>query len=384
MSIKFEWLGFIRKTKQQLLTDYLSSIWDVALSVPDFDQEEDRVRYIHDEISKLPAEKFDQIQIDLTKVRQLATQKGMLNLIEVAGRMSEVINDLPSEEYNKHDRAIFYRIEYPQTFETAYYINEVLPRKKSLRHGLKVMEVKDIIGSGSELEAGMSEYLVKHEQRGEACKVDTYDFGDSVCFIAYSADYPQDLLFFVNNELKIEVNRPGFQVTFVYHPEGGRLEIDCQGKWQRKHALMEIFNKAVLKSDEPVPEYQEQYDLDKLVIPDFEMTVDPDEAIEQPQLKAIRLANRVDRKERYTIDIEHGEGATSIRTAMQRHGLNLSHYLVDQARISFKFRGIQRTGWVTVNLSLPDSNDLGGEAKHSRVRTYLQQWGIINHEENPS
>ena len=327
MSIKFEWFGFIRKTNQQLLTNYLSSIWDVDLSVPDLDNEDDRVRHIFDEISKLSTDKFDQIQIDLTRVRQLATQKGMLNLIEVAGRMSEVINDLPADDYNKHDRAIFYRIEYPTTFETAYYINEVLPRKKSLRHGLKVMQVNDIIGSGSELEAGMTEYLTKHEQRGEACKVDSYDFGDSTCFIAYSADYPQ--------------------VTFVYHPDGGRLEIDCQGSWKRKHSLMEIFNKTVLKSDQPVPEYQEQYDLDKLVTPDFEMVVEPEDATQQPHLRMVRLANRIDRKERYTIDIEHGEGVTTVRNAMQRHGLNLTHYLVDQAKISFKFRGIQKTGWYT-------------------------------------
>ncbi len=384
MSIKFEWFGFIRKTNQQLLTNYLSSIWDVDLSVPDLDNEDDRVRHIFDEISKLSTDKFDQIQIDLTRVRQLATQKGMLNLIEVAGRMSEVINDLPADDYNKHDRAIFYRIEYQTTFETAYYINEVLPRKKSLRHGLKVMQVNDIIGSGSELEAGMTEYLTKHEQRGEACKVDSYDFGDSACFIAYSADYPQDLLFFVNNELKTEVNRPGFQVTFVYHPDGGRLEIDCQGSWKRKHSLMEIFNKTVLKSDQPVPEYQEQYELDKLVTPDFEMVVEPEDATQQPHLRMVRLANRIDRKERYTIDIEHGEGVTTVRNAMQRHGLNLTHYLVDQAKISFKFRGIQKTGWFTVDLSLPDTNNLGGEPKHAKIREYLKQWGVINHEENPA
>ena len=66
---------------------------------------------------------------------------------------------------------------------------------------------------------------------------------------------------------------------------------------------MQIFNTTVLESDVPVPLYQSQFNLDKLVEDGFEMVIDPQDMGEEPQLKSIRLKRRhSNTPERYTIE----------------------------------------------------------------------------------
>jgi len=384
MSIKFDWSYFIHMVKQDLLLEYLTKVWQLDLTVGDFETEDDRVAFLRAEIEKLATDRFDDIQIDLTKVRQLSTKPGVQRLILIANNSNQQVDD-PYVDLNVYNRALFYRVNYHDIFQTAYVLNEVQPRKKKLRHGLKSVSVKNLMGKTTELATQISEYLTKNEKRGEACKVDSHDFGSSICFTAYPTNYPQDLLFFDGEQWKNEVNRPGFQITFLYYPEGGRLEIDCQGSWQKKHALMQIFNTAVLESDVPVPLYQLQFNLDKLVEDGFEIVIDPQDMGEEPQLKSIRLKRRhSNTPERYTIEIDNGTGVTPIRDAMNHRRLTLEYYEVDQAKISFKFPGLQKTGWVTVDLSLPDGNSPGSDEKDEKAQNYLEKWGVISREDESS
>lgn len=59
MSIKFDWSYFIHMVKQDLLLEYLTTVWQLDLTVGDFESEDHRVAFLQAEIEKLAGDRYD-------------------------------------------------------------------------------------------------------------------------------------------------------------------------------------------------------------------------------------------------------------------------------------------------------------------------------------
>lgn len=379
MSRQLRLKNFLRYINIDLLKEYFSNI-EVEIQFNDFEKESERLDDLEKQIMNLDQETFILVETDFLNIKEMASEGGILSILNIAQASSP---ELASEigEIENHTNQSFYcflnQRDYFEKAKVLYYITGIY--SKTERMGLKEeYDFNALSKRRSILATNLKTYLEKIEGRGKNCEIEVYQYSDRICFLCYPEDYIKSDFYYDNGELMRGAKRPIFEIVYIYYPKGGRLELVAKGGKNRIMSLIDMFNYNVLKDMNSVPENQIIYDLDKFLNPEFELTRNAEDMLEQVFLKQIKLTDRYNTKKRITIEIDGGSGTRTMLDEIKNRNINSNDYNVVQATIKFKFEAEGKKGNVSMQLTYPDKNNLKETEYHLKAKNYISKWGLIH------
>ena len=187
------------------------------------------------------------------------------------------------------------------------------------------------------LAAGLSTYFRRTEGRGTHCVVEPVRRGALDYFFAYPEDYSQQGVEWVDDQLGPRPHHPAFEVVYVYSQPDGSLDVNVRGARTAVEPLQGLFAAAILKQPAlpPDPTDDRVYDLNPLRDPGFEFVYDSGSGIQDVVVTKLRLASRVTKGDRLTIEADAASHPTAVYDLLARLGpaLPLHLYHVTQVEL---------------------------------------------------
>ncbi|MDD3661474.1 MAG: hypothetical protein PHG63_00225 [Candidatus Dojkabacteria bacterium] len=376
MAQYFKIPNFLRYIDDDLLKQYFEQK-GINITIPQASSDNERVEALQALIEALPQEKLNELEYDFSEVKEMASEFGLESILTVADSYGISLQHDIEEIENCTNQAFYAFLHQPKIFESARVLHDTTTlANKSRRVDLKKVSVDQAELRTEALTSRLSEYLIGKYGKGKQCRAEVYRFKDRACFLLYPEDYKKSDLEYQEDDLKRVTRRPSFQITYIYYPETGTLEVASSYRGKTIKDLFDLFSEAVLEDEKPVDDYQKIYELDKLLRPDFVFLTEPEDMIESVGLKHLRLVGRLDKTIQVTIDLKEFNGVKTMQEYLSRQNMHPSHYFVNQARIQVKYRGEGRKGRVTMQLTFPDKCNLSDTPLHTKTRKYLAKWGL--------
>jgi hypothetical protein len=328
-----------------------------------------------------------QIGRDFQDIHGMANEGGTKTLIdEGLDRHHRVDLRETFEPMGSHTEKAFWAfLEHPDVFEVA----------KRFRHADKLgrwRKRKDLPdaepGIDDEttqvLASAISSYYLDKEGRVRGCHADHYARDNRLYWFVYPEDYAEGRLVYDDkHELRLETQRPAFEIIFVYDTEERSLDINAKGPKRTIEALQGMFCNIVLGVPSYLPDRTDVvYQLDGLLSPTFPFRLEPADGVEEVRVKLLRLELVGAGRPRITLEIDAHSGddalyqllndviaSTEIRRDMIR---------VTKASLRLKFRpdNGSRAPTLTFDVSHPNSCSLKYEPRHEIAKKLLKRWGI--------
>lgn len=375
MSRPFKLKAVLRYLDKKLFASYLKSRG--VEGRPDLPDEKGENEAWEKFVQGLPADQRNVVETDLQEINDMATESGILALLEMA--RAEGVH--PQDEIEKmagpHDQALFFFLRFPKIFESASILHRVTDLKAKAERFLKKCPPEFVGGKGGALAKGLSDYFLLADGRGRACEVNPFPNRERVCFMAYPEDFAQSSLVYEGKQLTKRTIRPTFEVIFIYYPETGKVELSAKGGSKRHMELFNIFNRVVLEDDRPVPELEKTYRLESFLDGDLKLPTRPEDDVEYVRLTKLRVAHNFD-DYRLALDLKQASGLSTMQATLEKLKIHPSSYNVQQAEIKMKFPGKGRKGSVTIQVSSPDKCNLNDSPNHLKAKKYLEEWGLVN------
>jgi hypothetical protein len=328
-------------------------------------------------VQGLDAGQSGQLETDLRDVNDMATEDGLLALLEIAKSK----NVHPQKEIEElagfHDKALHFLIRHPNVFDIASISHHVDGLKARAERFLKKRSA-DFVEKNSEILAKtLSQHLLATDGRGRECAVNVYRQEDRVCFIAYPEDFAKSPLCYEGRRLKRLPLRPTFEIVFLYYPHTGKVELSAKGGPKRQMGLFRIFNQVVLEDQQAVAELEKTYRLEKFLDGNLKLPTLAEDEVEYVRLQKLRLSHRFE-DYRITLELKQANGVETMKGALGKFHVQPSAFSVVQAEVKMKFPGRGRKGSVTIQLSYPDKCNLNDSPNHLKAKKYLEEWGLVN------
>ena len=188
---------------------------------------------------------------------------------------------------------------------TRFFYAEALPAWRKRTHLPHVPAAVDET-SLQALAAGLSTYFRRTEGRGTHCVVEPVRRGTLDYFFAYPEDYAQQRVEWVDGQFGQRPHHPAFEVIYVYSQADGTLDVNIRGARPAVEPLQGLFAATILKQTElpPDPTDDRVYDLHALREPGFEFVYDSGSGIQDVAVTALRLASRVTKGDRLTLEAD--------------------------------------------------------------------------------
>ena len=206
----------------------------------------------------------------------------------------------------------------------------------------------------------------------------------STIFFAYPADYADTVIIYDDvGDLQRQLQQAAFEVIFAYNESSGTLDLFVQGDKNLRRDIEEIFARVILKEKLPTEIAERQpYELDGLRSRDFDFPTDPEDAIQEVRVKALRLSVRGPGFGRITFESDARRKRGDIYDLMEK---SLNHVRMDAEAINVT-RVVLDVTYVaggkpkTENfyIACPDTCSLKDTPEHLKLKEYLQRWGIAN------
>ncbi len=376
MSRSFKLRAVLRYLDKGLLSLYLKKkeVKDALPQTPDDGDENE----VWDEfIQSLPTAKTNEVETDLRDINEMATEDGLLALLEIADQKGVHPQKEIEKLTSQHDQALYFFIHHSAIFDFASVTHRVTDLKAKTERNLRKRPADFVVTKDKALADVLKTFLLSKDGRGRECVVNVFQYKDRVCFMAYPEDFAQSPLCYQEKQLKRLPLRPTFEIVFLYYPETGKVELSAKGGPQRQVALFNIFNNVVLEDKDAVLDLEKTYRLEKFLDADLKLSTEIEDLVEYVRLTKLRLAHKYN-DYRVSLDLKQANGLQSMRTVMENFRLNPIAYNVVQAEIKMKFPGKGRKGGVTIQLSYPDKCNLNDSPNHLKAKKYLEQWGLVN------
>jgi hypothetical protein len=374
MSRPFKLKAVLRYLDKGLFASYLKSR-DVA-GRPDLSDKKDENAAWEKFVQGLPAEQRNFVETDLQDVNDMATESGILALLQTAG--DEGLH--PQEKIEKlagsHDQALYFFLELPKVFQSASLLHHVTDLKAKAERYLEKRPAEFVAGKGTVLAQALSEFFLTADGRGRTCEVNPFPNRDRVCFMAYPEDFAHSSLIYEGKKLTKRTLRPTFEIVFIYYPVTGKVELSAKGGPKRQKELFAIFNRVVLEDNRPVPDLEKTYRLESFLDGRLKLPPRPEDNVEHVRLTSLRVAHKFD-DYRLTVDLQQASGLSTMQAALEKLKIHPSSFDVRQAEIKMKFPGKGKKGSVTIRLSYPDKCNLNDSPNHLKAKNYLEEWGLV-------
>ena len=354
-----------------------------------------QVEPICDAWQSLPDARRRQVQTALQDLAELSDHRGMKVFAE------EVQANCPERKWeliacgNGVNKALWFYLNLPDVFDKA----ALFARADALSSGryfirrsnLPKLKLDVTPEMTQALECALHAYYWPNEMRGRHCHVSHYTrTGGNEYFFAYLDDWPDSRLVFEDNgDLESKCERYAFSVLFVFCPQDGSLDLVAKGGKAVQYPLQKAFCKAVLEIDvEPADPKRTEYQLQRVLDPEFRYPTEPEDFVAQVRLARIQLApvskssDVLFHELTFSPWIYRSQWLQAIQCQLDGHGMQAAEVLVKRASFQLAFvngaLGGART--VTFTVSLPNTCDL--KDKPDGVREVgercLKRWEMMN------
>lgn len=393
MAIHYTPKTFLRQTSNNLLQACFGQV-GVLQELPWADLADHQIDVVYDSWQSLPEPQRLDIERMFEEAEALSSEEGVKAIIdEGIYHGLDLATELEPFQ-NLRDKAMHVAINHPRVFQVAGTINHAhsLSRRCWRHRGNMPPRQPDVTQTSlDEFRDAISAYFRQNEGRGHRCTVDSYlRVNRYHYFFAYPDNYADTYLGHDEHGQFIRrPQRPAFEIVFLFDPVDGTLDVYAQGGKEVQESLQTIFCRTLLHQELP-PESPlgNPYELNGLKSRDFVLTsrdTDPEDGIEEIQVRKLRLSVLGGTKRRITLeaDPEGGPGAVydMLEQCVNRHNIPDALFNITLAQFHFRFvhtgQGRQRS--LTFEVSHPNSSNLKS-CRHEDLRLigekYLRRWGI--------
>lgn len=364
--------------------------------VPWDDLTEHKIEAVFEAWQALPESSQLQVQAILRDVNELADHRGLAVLAEeILWRCPERADDF-KQQVSKADKAMWVYLHVPDAFaEAALFARAdalAAGRYWNRRNGLPKMKLtvdEDVCGKLAE---ALTAFYGPTQMRGRHCHVDHYErSGGGNYFFAYLDDYPDKHFVFEGESDQPEVrsDRYAFENMFVYNGDDGSMELFAQGGKKVWEPLQTAFCDAVIGVDvDPVDPMRPSFKLDHLLTPDYPLSTDPQDGVEDARITRLRL---VPRGSGGYIEIKADPKAhrndiyRKIERWLKAKCIPAGTTQVKQAtfRLAFHHEGAGRQPVLTFDVSAPHSSNLKSKPEEQRLvgERCLKLWKVVEDDE---
>ena len=248
----------------------------------------------------LPERQRQEVQVILRDINELADHRGMAVLAEeILWRDATMAEDFKAQA-SKQDKAMWVYLHLPEAFtEGAMFARAdslAAGRHWKRRNSLPKVPLEVTPEMLERLSEALTAFYGPKQMRGRCCKVVHYRRqGGADYFFAYLDDYPDKHIVFDadSDEPVVRSDRYAFENVFVYNADDGSMEVFAQGGKPVWEPLQLAFCKAVLGRDvDPADPLRPTFKLDHLLSPDFPLTVEATDGVEDARITQMRVAPR--------------------------------------------------------------------------------------------
>lgn len=299
MAKPFDPRKVLKQIANPLLRAFFKRRGELA-DVPWDDLTEHKIEPIFDAWQALDEPKKVEIQIILRDICELADHRGLAVLAEeIFCRCPERAQEFEAQT-SKADNAMWVYLNVPEAFDEAALFARAdalaAGRYWNRRNSLpkKALEVDSQLCD--RLAQALTSFYGPTQMRGRHCHIVHYRrSGGGDYFFAYLDDYPDKHLVFDGDSDQpiVRADRYAFENVFVYNAGDGSMELFAQGGKKVWEPLQTAFCQAVLDEQiDPADPMRPAYQLDHLLTPDFPLSTDPTDGVEDARITLLRIAPR--------------------------------------------------------------------------------------------
>ena len=339
---------------------------------------------------ELPEGQRKAMDAELGEIHALSCEKGWCairdeaewHLRDARDQLTEFMETLAALASHS-ERAMVTFLDYPQLWKgaTMFHHADSLPYWRK-RKGFPHQQASVHEDGRRALAEAIRGYFHRAEGRGRNCVVEAFRRGELDYFFAYSEDYSQQSVEWVDGEFARRPHNPAFEVVYVYSEKDGTLDLNFRGSYKAVEPLQGMFATAILKLSElpPDPEDERVYDLNPLQERGFQFVYEAASGIQGVAVKKLRFSSRVVKGDRITLEADAAARTEAIYDLLDEAGksMRLSTYYVTQVELTAKvaMKPEEKPKAVTVRITYPNSCSLKYDDVDLKLRDMLVDSGI--------
>ena len=354
---------------------------------------EHKIEPVFEAWQALPERQRQEVQVILRDINELADHRGMAVLAEeILWRDATMAEDFKAQA-SKQDKAMWVYLHLPEAFtEGAMFARAdslAAGRHWKRRNSLPKVPLEVTPEMLERLSEALTAFYGPKQMRGRCCKVVHYRRqGGADYFFAYLDDYPDKHIVFDadSDEPVVRSDRYAFENVFVYNADDGSMEVFAQGGKPVWEPLQLAFCKAVLGRDvDPADPLRPTFKLDHLLSPDFPLTVEATDGVEDARITQMRVAPRGSGG---WVEIKADPKASpndiyrKFERWLRAENVTAEGAKVLSAQIAMRFRhdGPGRAPTLRFSVSAPNSSNLKSKPDEQRAvgERCLRRWGVTD------
>jgi hypothetical protein len=345
--------------------------------------EEKQVEAIFDAFLILDDDTRHKIESDFQKVHALATDAGIISLIEEAKEFEnhQFIDSLQAIS-GLHAKAMWAFLDSPEYWQGAsmLYQTRIIPSSYWTKINQLPELEKPFTNNDIDLLAqAIGEYFFNNEGRGNQCKIDHYKRGKNDYFFAFPEDFAKTAIEWVDNELQSLPHQMAFEIVFMYCEHTATLDLYARKNAKNKPHLQELFALHILKTKlinfTPYVE-SKKYDLEPIFEAGFEFNIPDKSDIYTIQIIAAEVTCNNDPTSHLLVSIFPDKNKYAVRDRLVKVRSQTEYISAVKLKVFFKPNSIKTKPARVVSISLPDKYNLGCSEDDILIEEILAASGI--------
>lgn len=347
--------------------------------------EEKQVDVIFDAFLTLDDNTRHKIESDFQKVHALATDAGIISLIEEAKEFEnhQFIDSLQGIS-GLHGKAMWAFLDSPEYWQGAsmLYQTRIIPSS----YWTKINQLPELEqpfkGNDIELLAqAIGEYFFKNEGRGKQCKIDQYKRGKNDYFFAFPEDFAKTAVEWVDNDLQSLPHQMAFEIVFMYCEHTATLDLYARKNAKSIPQLQELFALYILKAKltnlTPYVE-SKSYDLEPIFEAGFEFDIPDKSDIYTIQILSAEVTCKNNPSSHVLVSISPDKNKDAVRDRLLKIRSKTEYISAVKLKVFFKPNAMRTkpAKAVSISISMPAKCNLGCSDDDILISSILAASGI--------
>jgi hypothetical protein len=328
--------------------------------------EEKQVEAIFDAFLRLDDDTRHKIESDFQKVHALATDAGIISLIEEAKEFEnhQFIDSLQAIS-GLHAKAMWAFLDSPEYWQGAsmLYQTRIIPSS----YWTKINQLPELEKPFTDndivlLAQAIGEYFFINEGRGKQCKIDHYKRGKNDYFFAFPEDFAKTAIEWVDNDLQSLPHQMAFEIVFMYCEHTATLDLYARKNTKNKPHLQELFALYILKAKltnfTPCVE-SKKYDLEPIFEAGFEFNIPDKSDIYTIQIISAEVTCNNDPTSHLLVSIFPDKNKYAVRDRLVKVRSQTEYISAVKLKVFFKPNSVKTKPARVVSISMPDKCNLG-------------------------
>lgn len=323
------------------------------------------------------------IDSDFQKVHALATDAGIISLIEEAKEFEnhQFVDSLQAIS-GLHGKAMWAFLDSPEYWQGAsmLYQTRIIPSSYWTKiNQLPVLEQPFSDNDIELLAKAIGEYFFNNEGRGKQCKIDHYKRGKNDYFFAFPEDFAKTAIEWVDNDLQSLPHQMAFEIVFVYCEHTATLDLYARKNAKNIPHLQELFALYILKAKltnfTPYVE-NKSYDLEPIFEAGFEFDIPNESDIYTVQILSAEVTCKNNPSSHVTVSISPDKNKDAVRDRLLKIRIQTEYISAVKLKVFFKPNAMRTKPARLVTISMPDKCSLGCSDDDILINEILAASGI--------